>query len=98
MVNQNNVVGYLNLCANRNGVAKMVTYMRDISGRFYEISLDAYGLIKNATDAKTFIPDIDIFNNDLAGEDYTVIADRKALRPLFFEPPDSDAEILEEDD
>lgn len=76
----------------------MTPYMRDISGRFYEISLDAYGLIKNATDAKTFIPDIELFNNDLAGEDYTVIAERRALKPLFYTPPDKAREVLEEDD
>ncbi|MCQ2209138.1 MAG: hypothetical protein MJZ34_02490 [Paludibacteraceae bacterium] len=88
-----NNVGCLNLCANRRGGMKSSWYMRDISGRFREIDSDTYSLLKAATDAKTMIPNIELYSDQLNGTFFTTIR-AKTEKPTFQKAYDEADEIL----
>ena len=62
-----NNVGWMNLCLGSRVDTRMVPYIRDISGRFYELSVQSYGLIKGCDEPKTFIQDIELYQNYLSG-------------------------------
>jgi hypothetical protein len=66
--NPGNHLGWMNLCKNRRGSLMKCPYFRDLDGNFYGLSQDHYGIMKIATDTKTFIQDAHLFSEYIPGE------------------------------
>lgn len=90
--NVQNHVGWMNLCAGRRVSLMKCPYFRDVDGTFHEISSDTYGLIKSSSELKTFIKDIQLYNNYLTGN-YTVMKDSGSVE---YSESQSDDNVLDE--
>lgn len=65
--NKQNHVGKINLCATRRGMPMITPYFRDIDGYFHEVSEKTYEEIKASRAPKTFIQDINRYNDYISG-------------------------------
>ena len=90
--NVQNHVGWMNLCAGRRVSLMKCPYFRDVDGTFHEISSDTYGLIKSSSELKTFIKDIQLYNNYLTGN-YTVMKDSGSVE---YSESQSDDNVIDE--
>jgi len=92
--NVQNHVGWMNLCAGRRVSLMKCPYFRDVDGTFHEINSDTYGLIKSSSDLKTFIKDIDIYNNYLTGN-YSIMKDSGSVE--YSESVEDSSEVKDGD-